>query len=67
MCPENKMNRKPFNPKATVQKPSKLKLVYSDVHGLMETTCLGGQRDVIRFIDSYSYFTCAYFMKINRK
>ena len=40
-----------------------MELVYSDVRGPMETTSLGGHRYVASFIDSYSRFARAYFMK----
>ena len=46
-----------------VRKSWKLKLVYSDVRGPMETTSLGGHRYLVSFIDSYSRFARAYFLK----
>ena len=46
-----------------LRKSSKLELVYFDVRGPMETTFLGGHRYVVSFIDSYSRFARAYFMK----
>ena len=59
----NKLNRKPTSSKMALRKSSKLELVYSDVRGPMETTPLGGHRYVVSFIDSYSRFVRAYFMK----
>ena len=46
-----------------LRKSSKLELVYSNVRGTMETTSLGGHRYVVSFIDSYSRFARAFFMK----
>ena len=46
-----------------LRKSSKLELVYSDVRGPMETASLGGHRYVVSFIDNYSRFARAYFMK----
>ena len=63
ICAANKLNRKPLSSKMALRKSSKLELVYSDVRGLMETTSLGGHRYVVSFIDSYSRFARAYFMK----
>ena len=63
ICAENKLNRKPPSSKMALRKSSKLELVYSDVTGPMETTSSGGHRYVVSFIDSYSRFARAYFMK----
>ena len=63
ICAANKLNRKPPSSKMALRKSSKLELVYSDVWGPMETTSLGGHRYVVSFIDSYSRFARAYFMK----
>ena len=63
ICAENKLNRKPPSSKMALRKSSKLELVYSGVRGPMETTSLGGHRYVVSFIDSYSRFARAYFMK----
>ena len=63
ICAANKLNRKPPSSKMALRKSSKLELVYSDVRGRMETTSLGGHRYVVSFIDSYSRFARAYFMK----
>ena len=63
ICAANKLNRKPPSSKMALRKSSKLKLVYSDARGTMETTSLGGHRFVVSFIDSYSRFARAYFMK----
>ena len=46
-----------------LRKSSNLELVCSDVRGPKETTSLGGHRYVVSFIDSYSRFARAYFMK----
>ena len=63
ICAANKLNRKPPSSKMALRKSSKLELVYSDVRGPMETTSLVGLWYVVSFIDSYSRFTRAYFMK----
>ena len=63
ICAANKLNRKPPSSKMALQKSSKLELFYSDVRGPMETTSLGGHRYVVSFIDIYSRFARAYFMK----
>ena len=63
ICAANKLNRKPPSSKLALRKSSNLELVYSDVRGQMETTSLGGHRYVVSFIDSYSRFAQAYFMK----
>ena len=63
ICASSKLNRKPACSKTVPRKSSKLELVYSDVRGPMDTTSLGGQRYVVSFIDSYSRFARAYFMK----
>ena len=63
ICGANKLNRKPPSSKITLRKSSKLELVYSDVRGPMETTSLGGHRYNVSFIDSYSRFARAYFIK----
>ena len=63
ICASNKLNRKPACSKTVLRKSSKLKLVYSDVRGPMETTSLGRQRYIVSFIDSYSRFVRVYFMK----
>ena len=63
ICAANKLNRKPPSSQMALRKSSKLELVYSDVRGPMETTSLGGHRYVVSFIDSYSRFARAYFMK----
>ena len=63
-CAANKLNRKPPSSKMALRKSLKLELVYSDVRGPMETTSLGGYRYVLSFIDSYSRFARAYFMKL---
>ena len=44
-------------------KSSKLELVYSGVRVPMETTSLGGHRYAVSFIDSYSRFARACFIK----
>ena len=59
----NKLNRKPPSSKMALGKSSKLELVYSDVRGPLETTSLGGHRYVVSFIESYSRFDRACFMK----
>ena len=46
-----------------LRKSSKLKLIYFDVRGPIETTSLGGHRYVVSSIDSYSRFDRAYFIK----
>ena len=63
ICAANKLNRKLPSSEMASRKSSKLELVYSDVRGPMETTSLGGHRYVVSFIDSYSRFARAYFMK----
>ena len=63
ICAASKLNRKPPSSKMALRKSSKLELVYSDVRCPMETTSLGGRRYVVSFIDSYSRFARAYFMK----
>ena len=63
ICAANKLNRKPTSSMMALRKSSKLELVLSDVRGPMETTPLGGHRYVVSFIDSYSRFVRAYFMK----
>ena len=63
ICAENKLNRKPPSSKMALRKSSKFELVYSDVGGPMETTSLGGHRYVVSFIDCYSRFARAYFIK----
>ena len=63
ICAANKLNRNTLSSKMALQKSLKLKLVYSDVRGPMETTSLGGHGYVASFIDSYSRFARAYFMK----
>ena len=63
ICAANKLNRKLPSSKMALRKYSKLELVYFDVRGPMETTSLGGHRFVVSFIDSYSRFSRAYFMK----
>ena len=65
ICAANKLNRKPPSSKMALRKSSNLELVYSDVRGPMETTSLGGHRYVVSFIDSYSRFARAFFMKHN--
>ena len=59
----NKLNGKPPSSKMALRKSSKLELVYSDVRGPIETTFLGGHRYAVSFIDNYSCFARAYFMK----
>ena len=63
LCAGNKLNRKPPSSKMASRKSSKVELVYSYVRGPMEFTSLGGYRYVMHFIDSYSRFARAYFMK----
>ena len=63
ICAANKQNPKPHSSKMALRKSSKLELVYSEVRGPMETTSLGEHRYVVSFIDSYSRFAPAYFMK----
>ena len=63
ICAANKLNRKPPSSKMALRRSSKLELVYSDVRGPMETTSLGEHRYVVSFIDSYSRFARAHFMK----
>ena len=63
ICAANKLNRKPPKSKIALRRSSKLELVFSDVRGPMETTYLGGHWYVESFIDSYSRFARAYFMK----
>ena len=46
-----------------LRKSSMLELVCADIRGPMETTFLGGHRYVVSFIDSYSRFARASFMK----
>ena len=63
ICAANKLNRKTPSSKMALRKSSKLEMVYFDVRGPMETTSLGGHRYVVSFIDSYSRFARAYFMR----
>ena len=63
ICAANKLNRKPLNSRMTLRKASELELVDSAVRGPMNTTSLGGHRYVVSFIDSYSRFARAYFIK----
>ena len=63
ICAANDLNRKPPSSKMALRNSSKLELVYSDVRVPMETTSLGGHRYVVSFIDSYSRFARAHFVK----
>ena len=50
-----------------LRKSSKLELVDSDFGGPIETTSLRGHQFVVSFIDSYSRFARAYFIKLKSK
>ena len=63
ICAANKLNRQRPSSNMALRKYSKLELIYSDVRGPMETTPLGGHRYVVSFIDSYSRFARAYFIR----
>ena len=63
ICAANRLSRKPPSSNMALRRSLKLELVYSDVRGPMETTFLGGHRYVLSFIDSYSPFARAYFLK----
>ena len=63
ICAANKLNRKPPSSKLPLRKSSKLELVYSYVRVPMQTTPLGGHRYVVSFIDSYSRFARAFYIK----
>ena len=67
ICAAIKLNRKPPTSKMALRKSSKLELVDSDFSGPIETMSLCGHRFVVRFIDSYSHFARAYFMKHKSK
>ena len=57
------MSRYPFKPVGVIKSTRKLKLVHSDVCGLMPTESFNGKRYFVTFIDDYSRCVKVYFMK----
>ena len=62
-CIGGKMHRNP-SPKASQHRATKAyEFVHSDVCGLMQVESKGGNRYMVTFIDNYSRFSVAYFIK----
>ena len=62
-CVEGKMSRYPFKPVGVIKSTRKLKLVHSDVCGLMPTESFNGKRYFVTFIGYYPRCVKVYFIK----
>ncbi len=56
------MHRKPFK-RSQTSTSSVLKIVHTDVSGLMKMRSIGGANYFVTFIDDYSHYTVVYFLK----
>jgi hypothetical protein len=62
-CINGKMQRNSFKPVGAVKSTRKLQLVHSDVCGPMQTESIGGCKYFVTFIDDYTRYCHAYFLK----
>uniref|UniRef100_A0AAV1UBQ4 Polyprotein n=1 Tax=Peronospora matthiolae TaxID=2874970 RepID=A0AAV1UBQ4_9STRA len=62
-CMKGKLTIDTFPPQSLTRTSLVLELVHTDVMGPMKTVSKGGARFVLTFVDDYSRFVAAYFMK----